>query len=99
MWFLGNAWLIPVIPTVSFFLIILFGKRTARWINGGSYIGLAALLSSFVLSVGVAAQWIHRVQDSEGGFEGALVALGRSIIPHVDEHVRPFTEPVVRTWT
>ena len=36
MWFLDNAWLIPVIPTVSFFLIILFGKRTARWTNGGS---------------------------------------------------------------
>ena len=41
MWFLDNAWLIPVIPTVSFFLILLFGKRTARWTNGGSYIGLA----------------------------------------------------------
>jgi hypothetical protein len=50
MWFLNNAWLIPVIPTVSFFLIILFGKRTARWTNGGSYIGLAALLASFVLA-------------------------------------------------
>lgn len=99
MWFLENAWLIPVIPTVSFFLIILFGKRTARWSNGGSYVGIAALLASFVLSVGVAVQWIQRVQDSEGGHEGALAALGRSIIPHADEHVRPFTEPVVRTWT
>ena len=48
MWFLDHAWLIPVIPTVSFFLIIFFGKRTARWTNGGSYIGIAALLASFV---------------------------------------------------
>ena len=78
MWFLDNAWLIPVIPTVSFFLIILFGKRTGRWTNGGSYIGIAALLASFVLAVGTAYQWIQRVQDGEGGgHEGALMTLGR----------------------
>ena len=100
MWFLDNAWLIPVIPAVSFFLIILFGKRTARWTNGGSYIGIAALLASFVLAVGTAYQWIQRVQDGEGGgHEGALIALGRSIVPQAEEHTRPFTEPVIQSWT
>jgi NADH-quinone oxidoreductase subunit L len=99
MWFLDHAWLIPVIPTVSFFLIIFFGKRTARWTNGGSYIGIAALLASFVLAVGTASQWISRVQNGEGGHEGALVALGHSIIPQAEEHTRPFTAPVINSWT
>src|SRR5882672_659944 len=99
MWFLDNAWLIPVIPTVSFFLIIFFGKRTARWTNGGSYIGLAALLASFVLAGGTAIQWIHRVQNGEGGHEGALAAFGHSIVPQAEEHARPFTAPVINSWT
>jgi NADH-quinone oxidoreductase subunit L len=99
MWFLNNAWLIPVIPTVSFFLILLFGKRTARWTNGGSYIGLAALLASFVLAVGTAAQWISRVQDAGGGHEGALAALGKSLVPNAEEHTRPFVAPVINSWT
>ncbi len=98
MWFLDNAWLIPVVPAVSFFLIIFFGKRTARWTNGGSYIGIAGLLTSLVLSIGTAYQWIHLVDDTEGS-EGALAALGHSVIPRADEHVRPFTEPVIHSWT
>ena len=44
MWFLDNAWLIPLLPAISFFLILFFGKRTGRWTNGGSYIGITAIL-------------------------------------------------------
>src|SRR5262245_51348011 len=97
MWFLDHAWLIPLLPGVSFFVIILFGKRTGRWTNGGSYIGITAVLASLVLSAGVAYQWIQRVQDHEGG-ETALAALGRSIIPG-QEHTTAFVEPVTHTWT
>jgi NADH-quinone oxidoreductase subunit L len=98
MWFLENAWLIPVIPAVSWLVILLFGKRTSKFTNGGSYIGIAALLASLVLAFGTAYQWIQRVQDTTGG-ESALGVLGRSLIPRAGEAERPFTPPVVRTWT
>jgi NADH-quinone oxidoreductase subunit L len=97
MWFLDHAWLIPVIPAASFFVILLFGKRTNQATNGGSYIGIAAILTSFVLAVGTAYQWIQRVQDHEGG-ENALAALGHSIVP-AQEHTKAFVEPVIHTWT
>ena len=84
MWFMENAWLVPLIPAVSFVLILLFGKRLPR---GGAEVGIGAVGASFVLSVGAAWQWINRVMDAEdaegeGGVEhafGALGALGRSI--------------------
>jgi NADH-quinone oxidoreductase subunit L len=97
MWFLDNAWLIPLIPAVAFFLIILFGKRTGQYTNGGSYIGIAAILASLVLAVGTAVQWIQRVDD-QAGSESALAALGRSLAPG-QEHTRPFVEPVIHSWT
>jgi NADH-quinone oxidoreductase subunit L len=101
MWFLNNAWLIPLIPAISFFLILFFGKRTTRWTNGGSYIGIAAVLASLVLSFGAAFQWIHRVQDAGAGEGalGALGALGRSFVPRASEAAGPFVPPVTHTWT
>src|SRR4051794_40511 len=101
MWFLENAWLIPVIPAVSFALIILFGKRTARFTNGGATIGLVSIAASFVLAMGTAVQWIQRVHDTAGGGEGALGLVGtfgRWVLPRAEES-RPFVAPVVRTWT
>jgi NADH-quinone oxidoreductase subunit L len=29
-WFLENAWIIPIIPAISFALIIFFGKRMPK---------------------------------------------------------------------
>ena len=98
MWFLDNAWLIPFLPALSFFVILLFGKRTGKYTNGGAYIGIAAILTSFVLALGTAIQWINRVQDHTGGGESALAALGRSIVP-AQEESKGFVEPVVHTWT
>ena len=98
MWFLDNAWLIPLLPAIAFFLIILFGKRTGRWTNGGSYIGITAILASLVLAFGTAIQWINRVEDHAGG-ESALAALGRSLVPGQAEAAKPFVEPVTHTWT
>jgi NADH-quinone oxidoreductase subunit L len=43
-----QAWLIPVIPLVSFLLIVFFGKRTP---GRGADIGILAVLASFVISV------------------------------------------------
>ena len=97
MWFLDNAWLIPLLPAISFFLILFFGKRTGRWTNGGSYIGITAILASLLLAIGTAVQWINRVQDHAGS-ESALAALGRSVLPG-QEHTSAFVEPVTHTWT
>ena len=61
-WFLENAWLIPVIPAVSFAVIILFGKRMPR---GGSEVGIASMLAALVLAAGAAYQWVERVNSSK----------------------------------
>ena len=59
---LTHAWLIPLIPALSFFAILGFGKRLPR---GGSEIGIAALAIVFVLSVAVGVGWIQRVNSAE----------------------------------
>src|SRR5205085_8526782 len=74
MFFLDQAWLVPLIPAVSFVVILLFGKRMPRH---GSEVGVVAVGASFVLSCGAAVRWIMRVQDAKGG--SALGALGRSV--------------------
>src|SRR5258705_4258482 len=74
MFFLDQAWLIPLIPAVSFVVILLFGKKMPRH---GSEVGVLAVGSSFVLACGALVRWIMRVQDAKGGT--ALGALGRSI--------------------
>jgi NADH-quinone oxidoreductase subunit L len=54
---LRNAWLIPLIPAVSFFLILFFGRRLP---GKGAEIGITAVGAAFVLSVLTAAQWLDR---------------------------------------
>jgi len=44
------AWIIPLLPFISFLIIALFGHKTPG--NGGK-VGIAALLASFVLSLAV----------------------------------------------
>ncbi|MGH2692072.1 MAG: hypothetical protein ACRDHM_06180, partial [Actinomycetota bacterium] len=51
----GSAWLIPVIPFVSFLLISFFGRRAPL---RGASIGLLAVGSSFVLSLLVFFQFV-----------------------------------------
>jgi len=68
---LNNAWLIPLIPAVSFVLILFFGKHFPR---KGSEIGVTFVGVSFVLACIAAVQWTQRVDDHEGG--GAGHALG-----------------------
>ena len=49
------AWLIPVLPLLSFFLIVFFGKRLPR---KGHEIGILAIAASLVISLGVFFQQI-----------------------------------------
>jgi NADH-quinone oxidoreductase subunit L len=50
-----HAWLIPLLPTLSFVVILLFGKRLP---GSGDWVGIGAVGTSFLLSLIVAAQWI-----------------------------------------
>ncbi len=50
-----NAWLIPLLPAVSFFVILAVGKRLP---GKGAEVGILALAGSFVISVASAVQWI-----------------------------------------
>jgi NADH-quinone oxidoreductase subunit L len=54
---LENAWLIPVIPVVSFWLILFFGKRLPM---KGAEIGVGALIVCFALSVVTLGAWVSR---------------------------------------
>jgi NADH-quinone oxidoreductase subunit L len=72
-WFLRNAWLVPLIPAISFVLILFVGKRTP---GKGAPIGIAAVSLSLLLSVGAGVQWIQHVDDAGHASEATEHALG-----------------------
>ncbi len=64
---LSHVWIIPLIPALSFVLILAFGKKLK---HGGSEIGIASVAICFVLALTVGAGWIGRVNHPpavEGG--------------------------------
>ncbi|MDQ6616418.1 MAG: NADH-quinone oxidoreductase subunit L [Actinomycetota bacterium] len=69
-WFLTNAWLIPLLPSLSFVVILLFGKRLPR---KGSEVGVAAVAASFVLAIGTAIAWIQRAPEGPDHIRPAAV--------------------------
>jgi NADH-quinone oxidoreductase subunit L len=101
MWFLEHAYLIPVIPAVAFFIIILFGKRLPM---KGSEVGILSMLGSLVIAVGMTYQWIQRVTHvQEAGDSGAahriVGSFGRALLPQAEEAHASFVAPVIKTWT
>ncbi len=54
---LDNAWLIPLIPALSFPIILFFGKRLPR---KGAEVGIGALSISFVIALLGALEWIGK---------------------------------------
>ena len=96
-WFLEHAWLIPLIPAVSFPLILAVGKRLPK---GGSEIGIASIGTSFFLSVLTGIAWIQHVNAggaAEGGSEGGEHALG--LLARAAEEGHHAIEPVVKSTT
>jgi NADH-quinone oxidoreductase subunit L len=65
---LDNAWIIPLIPAASFFLILFFGKRMPK---KGAEIGIAALAICFVLSIATNIQWFDHVDNPDTSHEAA----------------------------
>ena len=63
MFFLSKAWVVPLLPVVSFFVILLLGKRLPK---KGAEVGVGALGLSFLLSCATAVQWIGRATAGEG---------------------------------
>ena len=74
---LTHAWIIPLIPAVSFVLILAIGKKLPR---GGSEIGIASVSICFVLALGVSSGWIGRVNHPPA------VEHGTDTHEVVDEH-------------
>jgi NADH-quinone oxidoreductase subunit L len=75
---LDNAWVIPLIPAASFFLILFFGKRMPK---KGAEIGIAALGISLVLAIATNVQWRDHVNDAEHATES-----------HAEEEAEPGAE-------
>ena len=71
-WFIDNAWLIPLLPALSFAGILLFGKRMPRQ---GSELGIAAIAGSFLLALGAGFTWLGHRDDAHEG----VAAVHRSI--------------------
>ena len=97
MWFMENAWLIPIIPAVAFALIILIGKRLPMQ---GSELGVLSMVASLVLSVGAAWQWIDRVTGAEGGHSAgrAIASLGRSFVAAEEGEGAGYVTPVIKRF-
>jgi NADH-quinone oxidoreductase subunit L len=107
---LENAWIIPLLPAASFFLILFVGKHLPR---RGSELGIAAVGLAFALAVVANVQWFGHVDDAghesepaaehagyviEAGGESA--ALGQED-DHADQEgeAHAAVEPVTREWT
>ncbi|MFP3901046.1 MAG: NADH-quinone oxidoreductase subunit L [Acidimicrobiia bacterium] len=60
---LDQAWIIPLIPAASFFVILLVGKRLPR---GGSEVGIAAVGVALLLALVTNVQWFSHVDDAGG---------------------------------
>ena len=59
---LENAWVIPALPVLSFFLILFFGRRLPK---DGHEIGVGAVAVAFVLASVCVVQWVQRPADLE----------------------------------
>ncbi|MGH9245075.1 MAG: NADH-quinone oxidoreductase subunit L [Acidimicrobiales bacterium] len=93
---LRYAWVIPLLPAVSFVGILLFGKRLPR---KGSELGVAAVGLAFVLALIAGVQWVDRVNQAE--HEEAAVAAAPSQEEHGEEgEAHDVVEPVLTevTW-
>jgi len=82
-WLLENVWLIPLIPAVSFALILFFGKKMPK---GGSELGIVMIGASFLLAVLTAGQWIGQVNyaDNHGTEQAHCFDFGDK--HHGDDH-------------
>ena len=73
-WFLENAWLIPFIPGIAFFVIILFGRHLPA---KGSEVGIASMAAvALVLAIGAAVHGSSATNDAGEGFVAPVIRRG-----------------------
>jgi NADH-quinone oxidoreductase subunit L len=109
-WFLEHAYVIPLIPATSFFLILFFGKRLPY---KGAEIGIAALGIAFAMAIATNVQWREYVNDTEhaqeetrGAEEGAEEPAvveggheGEEGAEGAEAHTEFEVEPIHESWT
>jgi NADH-quinone oxidoreductase subunit L len=99
-WFMDHAWLIPLIPAVSFWVILLIGKRFG---HRASWIGIGAVGASWLLAVANVIQWIQHVGDSssESTSRQAIAATFQNIRLAAEGKTtdEKFVGPIVHTTT
>src|SRR5690606_38559088 len=94
---LDHVWLFPVIPAVSFLIILFFGKRLPKQ---GAEVGIAAIGALFLMACVVAAQWIDKVESAGHGGEKGLAALGHSVVAAAEgKSGGGEVEPIVHGFT
>jgi len=76
---LDKVWLFPAIMAASFLVILFVGKRLPE--KATALIGIGAVGICFVLSLGVGAQWISRVNNPPTGAEAAAAAQACGVEP------------------
>jgi len=77
-WLLRNAWLIPLLPALSFLGILFFGKRMPR---KGAELGIAAVGIAFVLAVLTGLAWL----DHRDNYHGEETHLAVAAVEHHGE--------------
>ncbi len=99
-WLLDHAWLVPLIPALSFWVILLVGKRLGA---RAAWIGLGSVGASWLLAVGNIVQWIQHVGDSDGsaGTKAAIGATVRSMRLAAEGHAtnEKIVTPIVHATT
>ncbi len=59
-WFLENAWLVPLLPALSFLGILFFGKKMRY---RGAELGIAAISLSLILATCAGVAWINHYDN------------------------------------
>ena len=94
VWLLRNAWIIPLLPALSFVGILFFGKRLPR---GGSELGIAVLGLTFILALLTAITWVdHRDYFHGDEFSRTLAVVELSHVlsqEHSQEHSKDHGHP------
>ena len=76
--FLENVWVIPLIPAISFFLILGIGKRLPK---KGAEIGIASIGAAFILAVLANVAWI----DHRDNFDGEQISALNGVVETGEE--------------
>ena len=85
MWMLENAWLIPLLPALSFVVILFFGKRMPR---KGSEVGIAVVGICFAMALLSAVQWVDHVNDAGAAGHGVEEEHAIGVAPLQEEEAQ-----------